>query len=87
MEIRNYYFTYGAQGKSNGQDYDGGHTFVHAPDFGTAITLFHAIHPRKEPHIASFSSCYTEQDMKRNGWDEEHFGTCHDAIIYNDRKE
>lgn len=86
-EIKNYYFTYGVAGKSVGQDYDGGYTFVHAPDWNTAQMLWSAIHNPEQKYPYPYAMLYTEQDLKRKGWDEDRFGVCHDTIIYQDRKE
>lgn len=78
-----YVFTYGKYGKDNGdQDHNGGYTMVHCPDFETAFNLFMAAHPRRVPHLPSFASVYTENDLKRRGITAEHFGKCHDHIVY-----
>lgn len=75
-------FTYAPHGRDNGQDYNGGYTAVHAPTLDIAFTLFLAMHPRHDDYLPSFGHFYTEKDMTNKGITAEHFGKCHDHIIY-----
>lgn len=75
-------FTYGLRGTEVNQDFDGGFTMVHAPNIEVAFDLFHAVHKRKNPTTPSFAGCYTEADLIHRGITAEHFGKCHDHIVY-----
>lgn len=82
----NFVITYGISGKTVGHDYDGGYTFVHAPNYEAAVNLWKAIHHRTDDYPLKCAFIYNENDLKRLGKDMEDFGVCHDTIVYQDRE-
>jgi len=58
--MKQYYFTYGTEG----MDYVGGWTVVHAPDLNTACNLFMAVHPSGENGCIKCAGIYKEEHFE-----------------------
>lgn len=86
-----YYFVYGSDGARVGQPFDGGYTYVHAPDYDTAFALWSAIHNPNNVYPPPYSELFTGYRLRKFGMNDEIFDDnykpCHDTIIYQDRKE
>lgn len=74
-----FYFTYGTD---DSMPYRKGWTEVNAPDENTAVTVFRAFHPDRNPGCVNCSSIYSEEEFKKTQmFKEGNFHVfCHESI-------
>lgn len=84
--MEGFYFTYGVSGKSVGHDYDGGYTYVYAPNFATATKLWRAMHQPDNDGDLKCAFIYSDTMMRDMGMKEDNLGNCHDCIVYSNHE-